>query len=266
MNKKQVQQFLKENKFRPIKKLGQNFLINQDTIYKIVHRVQKYSPPFVEVGPGPGSLSRHFENKKKQVLLIEKDKKLANYWRQNKWNVICADVLKLKWENLPKTMTLFGNLPYEIAGTLIVKSCLHQKQIPNMILTMQKELAQRASASPQSKNYGLLSIMSHVFWNMELIANIPKTDFYPIPKVDGRVLEFQAKKRNHLLEPSSFLKFVKQCFSFKRKMLFKQISCNSVETAKKTLMNLNLSATCRAEELSPNQFVQLYLQIKSQKF
>ena len=264
MNKKQVKQFLKQKKIQPLKKWGQNFLINQHIIQKIVQRVQKHPPPFVEIGPGLGALSQHFANKKKDIILIERDKKLANYWKEAGWSVFQADALKFKWEKLPRKITVFGNLPYEIASSLILKSCLQGKQIQSMIFMMQKEVAQRVKARPHSKDYGLLSVISQTFWNILIVANASKTDFYPSPKVEGRVLEFQSKKKETDLEADLFLKFVKQCFSFKRKMLFKQMGAQSLEIAKKTLKDLGLSEFCRAEELNPSQFAALYFQNKNQ--
>lgn len=265
MNKQQIKQFLKDKQLKPIKKFGQNFLINQSIIQQIVQKVQKQAPPFVEVGPGLGALTQHFENRKKNILLIERDKKLANLWEQKGWTVFCADVLKFDWEKLPKKISLFGNLPYEIASSLIIKSCLHKERINNMIFTVQQEVAQRIQAKSHSKDYGLLSVMSQTFWNIHPIIHIPKTDFYPTPKVNGTALEFQTKKTLRQLPSVSFLQFVKQCFSFKRKMLFKKMDVGSPETAKKILHHLKLSENCRAEELSVDQFVQLYLQIQKEK-
>ncbi len=265
MNKKQVQQFLKQNNLQPIKKFGQNFLINQGIIQKIVETALKHSPPFVEIGPGLGALTRHFENKKKEtLLLIERDKKLAAYWKSTGYTVICADALKLKWETLPKKITVFGNLPYEITASLILKSCFYQHQIQHMIFMMQKEVAQRITAQPHNKNYGLLSVISQTFWDTKLVANVQKTDFYPIPKVKGRVLEFQIRNQMPNLHIDLFIKFVKQCFSFKRKMLFKQMDGLPSESARKALKSLNFSETCRAEELSPHQFLELYFTVKKE--
>ena len=262
MDKKQVQQFLKQKNFRPIKKFGQNFLINQNTIQKIVSAVQKFPPPFVEIGPGLGALTRHFENRKKSVFLIEKDKKIACYWKGQAYSVLSADALKLNWEKaLPKKFTLFGNLPYEISAGIILKSSLQQKQMLALIVMMQKEVAQRVTAQPCSKSYGLLSVISQTFWDISLVSNVPKTDFYPVPKVDGRVLSFQIKPKKPNVKPDPFLKFVKKCFSLRRKMLFKQINAPSLSEGKTILKDLSLPENCRAEELSPQQFIRLYLQI-----
>lgn len=260
MTKQEIKQFLKQHNLKPIKKWGQNFLTNPQIIQKIVQRVQSHSPPFVEIGPGLGALTRHF--KKENILLIERDKKLSAYWKKEGWTLFCEDALKLDWEKLPKKITLFGNLPYEIAASLIITASLRQKQIQNMLFMMQKEVAQRVMAKANSKNYGILSVISQTFWSISSVANAGKNNFYPIPKVDGRVLEFQSPSPSINLDSKDFLKFIKKCFGFKRKMLFKQISDQSPIDNKKTLRHLGFSETCRAEDLNAQDFLQLYRYIK----
>ena len=263
MNKQELKSFLKQQNIQPLKRFGQNFLINQKTIQKIIHIVYKQAPPFVEIGPGPGALTTHFSNKKKDILLIERDKKIASYWKNKGYSVLFSDALKLDWsQSLPKKCTVFGNLPYQIAGSLVLKSCLHQKQITSMVLMMQKEVAQRVIAKPKNKNYSLLSVVSQTFWIVSPKLLIPKTAFHPQPKVEGSLLEFQAKKENSDLDPSSFLKFVKAGFAFKRKKLIKKIASKETKEIKKIFQNLNLSENCRAEELSVEQFIKLYFDVQ----
>lgn len=223
MNQKELKIFLKQQNIRPLKRFGQNFLVNQKTIQKILHIVHNQTPPFVEIGPGLGALTTCFSNKKKDILLVERDKKIASYWKNKGYSVLSADVLKLDWpQSLPKKCTVFGNLPYQIAGRLVLTSCLHQKQVVSMVLMMQREVAQRVIAQPGHKNYSLLSVVSQTFWFISPKLLIPKTDFYPQPKVEGSLLEFQIKKKTDNLDPSSFLDFVKKCFAFKRKKLIKK--------------------------------------------
>ena len=260
MDKATVKQFLKINNLRPIKKLGQNFLINKNLCQKMVQEVKKQQAPFVEIGPGLGALTLFFESQKKDLLLVEKDKKLAQLWSHKAWNVVCGDALKLCWDKWPKHFTLFSNLPYEIAASLIIKASLRKKQVPVMILSMQKEVAERLMAKAKSKNYGLLSVMAQSFWRLRVLAKLLKTDFYPIPQVDGKMLELKAKKQEDL-EPEGFLKFLKSCFAFKRKMLFKKLPLKSPEEAKKRLEKLAFRPDSRAEDLTAPQFAQLYLNL-----
>ena len=261
MNKQKVKQFLQEQKLKPIKKLGQNFLVNPGLIQAIVKKAQNKPAPFVEIGPGLGAFTQHFN--KKDIFLIEKDKKLASYWSQQGWTVFCEDALQFNWSYLPKKFTLFGNLPYEIASSLVVKISIEgQKQVSNMLFGLQKEVAERIKAPVNSKNYGLLSVLAQSFWSISTLFSMPKNDFYPVPKVEGQFLEFTAKKLNPSVSPGLFLKFVKNCFQFKRKMLFKQLNISSAKTL---LESLGLKPTCRAENLAPQAFLQLYMKIKSEK-
>ena len=259
MDKREVKQFLEDRSLKPIKKLGQNFLVNPGLAQAIVRSIQNHPPPFVEVGPGLGALTRHFN--RKDIFLIEKDKKLAEYWSQEGWTVFCEDALKFKWSQLPKRFTLFGNLPYEIASSLIIQFSIDQKQASKMVFLIQKEAAERVKALPHSKHYGLLSVIAQSFWFVSTLFSIQKSDFYPIPQVEGRFLEFRAKKFNTSISPPLFLQFVKKCFQFKRKMLFKQLN---ISNAKETLESLNLWPNCRAENLTPKNFLQLYMKIKKE--
>ena len=256
MNKQEVQQFLKERQLKPLKSLGQNFLVNPSLSQSMVKNIQRQSAPFVEIGPGLGALTRYFD--KKDIFLIEKDKKLAQYWSQEAWTVFCKDALKFDWSCLPKKFTLFGNLPYEIASSLIIEFSIKQKKANNMFFLIQKEVAERVKASSNSKNYSFLSVIAQSFWSISTLFSVPKNDFYPIPKVEGRFLEFKAKKFNTSISPFLFFQFVKDCFQFKRKMLFKQLKISS---AKDILTSLDLKPTCRAENLSPEKFLQLYIKI-----
>ncbi len=260
MNKKQTHFFLQQEKLFPVKKMGQNFLINPRIIQKIVDRVQTHPLPFVEIGPGAGALTRHF--KKEQVSLVERDKKLARYWKEAGWTVFCADILKFNWAQLPQKFTIFGNLPYEITGPLLIKACRQKERIFTMLFMTQKELADNLLSLPYSKSYGLLSVMSQVFWNVRRVMNVSQTNFYPRPQVDGTVLEFQIKKRKKPLPVDMFLPFLKQCFAFRRKMFFKQLFPGFKEKAKETLKKLDLPESIRAEQIAPEDFVRLYFLTK----
>ena len=242
---------LKEHNLKPVKKLGQNFLIDERIIETITQRIQKYDLPFVEIGPGLGALTSHF--KKKEILLIEKDKKLAHYWEQQSWKVLCQDALKLKASQLPKKFLLFGNLPYEIVASLIIKATIENFNSPAMIFLIQKEVADRIKSPPGSKNYGLLSVLSQIYWKVSPVAKVPKHCFYPVPQVSGAVLEFE--KKAPPCPPAPFLKFVKKCFQSRRKMLFKNLP---VPQAKHYLQEKGFNPECRAEELSPKDFLKLF--------
>lgn len=260
MNIQETKNFLKKLHISPLKHLGQNFLINNQLGEKIVSEVKKAIPPWIEIGPGPGALTRLFsEEEKKEMALIEKDKKIADYWREKNFSVLMQDALKTNWTTFPHPSTLFGNLPYQLAGPLILKASLFSKQIASMILMMQKEVSLRVRAKPKTKDYGLLSVMAQTFWHVQWIAEAGTKDFYPSPKVAGHVLKFQQKKTP--VSADKFLIFLKSCFSQRRKKLIRRLPIALLK-AEILLSEINKDSNTRAEELTPEEFICLFKQIQ----
>ncbi|MCY4513058.1 MAG: 16S rRNA (adenine(1518)-N(6)/adenine(1519)-N(6))-dimethyltransferase RsmA [Bdellovibrionales bacterium] len=263
MNVKETKLFLQELHTFPRKHLGQNFLINSQLSRKIVCEVKQTKGPWIEIGPGSGALTRLFSEEEKKILtLIEKDKKIANYWKEKNYSVLMQDALKIHWTKLPYFTTLFGNLPYQIAGPLLLKTSVFSKQMDTMILMMQKEVSLRVRAKPKTKDYGLLSVIAQTFWHIQWIAEAGTQDFYPPPKVAGHVLRFQAK-----ISPvpgNEFLTFLKSCFAQRRKKLIHRLPI-SLSQAETLLSEINRNTNTRAEELTPEEFIFLFQEIQSRK-
>lgn len=256
MNIKDTKNFLKEQNIFPKKHLGQNFLINPGIAQKIISEVKKTKGPWMEIGPGPGALTGLFSQEEKSKLtLIEKDRKIANYWSEKDFSVLSQDALKTDWSQLPPSITLFGNLPYQLAGPLILELSSFSEKIQTMIFMMQKEVNLRVRAIPRTKDYGLLSVMAQTFWNIQWIAEAERKDFYPSPKVAGQVLKFLPK--NPPLPARDFLLFLKSCFSQRRKKLIRRLPV-SLSQAETFLSEIGHNTNTRAEELSPEDFIHLY--------
>ena len=260
MNLKETKMLLKQLQISPKKQLGQNFLVHSLTAQKIADEVKKCPSPWMEVGPGLGALTQFFGEDKSLITLVEKDKKIAQYWESKGFHTLCKDALKISWEDLQK-ITLFGNLPYEIASPIILKACQFQSKIPNMVLMIQKEVSERVQSKNKSKKYSLLSVMAQTFWKIHRIQVVEPKKFYPIPKVAGHTLVFTAK--NTALSATDFLKFLKACFLQKRKILYKKIPFLTHQKALQLLLEMNFNQNTRAEELSPEDFVCLFKKIKS---
>ena len=248
---------------RPRKKWGQNFLINKEIASRIVQKVKEQPSPWLEIGPGLGALTSAFTNERKYVFLIEKDKKLASYWSDKGFHVFCEDALQFDWTQIPFPFTLFGNLPYQIASSLILEMILLPKTPHKMILMMQKEVAQRMFAKTHSKDYSLLTVMVQTFLVPNQLFSVGKSHFYPVPEVSGSVMEFTS--RDASVPAASFLKFMKQAFSHRRKKLIKQIPSEFLSSAKVFYTKKNWDLNLRAEELSPLQFQSLYKELERLK-
>ena len=252
----------------PKKFLGQHFLINSLIIDKIITAVKTLEPLLiVEVGPGLGALTDELISLNKPLLLLEKDPTLCEYWKKKDLPILEGDVLKINWSlQLRDKTVLTGNIPYQIASRLMIKCCPAPGKLVAMVLMFQKEVAERVYAKPCSKSYGLLSVLSQCFWEISFLTNASPDDFYPRPKVAGQVLIFR-KKTHFIIDPTSFLLFVKLCFSQRRKILLSHLK--KQKKIRGDIVNIfdrmSLSHLVRAEELSPEQFVSLFKQINEIK-
>lgn len=245
------------------KSFGQNFLVSDFVVDKIIQAVQvEKIESVVEIGPGLGALTEDLLKNNVHPLLIELDQPLVEYWRSRGMTVIDQDALKLDWEKLklPAPTLLVSNLPYQISTSILIDRCFGPEQIQVMVLMFQKEVAERFVATPRTKEYGLLSVMAQLFWQIEKVANAAPQDFFPAPKIASRVLKWRRRENVGLDE--RFLKFLKAAFLYRRKFLLKNlkgsVTKGSEEVIRQALIDLGLSDKVRAEELSPGQFVDLY--------
>lgn len=258
--------FLNETGVDAKRSLGQNFLISDSLIQKILQAARDEDcAQIIEIGPGPGALTEGLNDLQNKLILIELDSFFAKYWRERNYQVIEADALKLNWNQFfgPSSTILVSNLPYQISASLVIERCLDKMGLQTMILMFQKEVAQRILAKKESKEYGLLSVMAQTFWNIHKLADAGPRDFLPPPKVASRVLHF-SRKPNKLDEVKSrekFLVFVKAAFAHRRKLLRSNLLAlgKDANWIAKKFESLNISENARAENLTPETFVDLFL-------
>jgi 16S rRNA (adenine1518-N6/adenine1519-N6)-dimethyltransferase len=250
----------------PKKALGQNFLINDHVIEKIVAAVRAHSfSTLVEIGPGLGALTEPLLRSGLKPLILEVDPDLIAYWRTRDLNIVEGDALQLDWTSLPlvEPTLLVSNLPYQISTHIVIDRCLGPKAVKFMVLMFQKEVAQRLTAKPFSKEYGVLSVMAQLHFRLRKVADASPRDFFPAPKVASRVLEFERLSVQGLDLP--FLKFVKAAFAFRRKLLLKNlrgmVDKSKHEVLAEALKTLGHSEKARAEELSPQDFERLFKKV-----
>ncbi len=216
---------------RAKKSLGQNFLIDQNIIDKIINIIDIQNKNILEIGPGTGNLTLGILKKNpKKVILIEKDNFLAKLLIEkfsNEVEVINKDVLKVN-ENIlcDQSLIVFGNLPYNISTEILSKWILnldqHKIWFNCLILMFQKEVADRIISKFNTKEYGRLSILANWRLNIKKIFDIKATSFNPKPKVESTVLFFEPKK-NFLKfkDPKNLEKITRIFFMHRRKMIKK---------------------------------------------
>ena len=238
---------------RAKKSLGQNFLIDQNIIKKIIDIVDIKDKNILEIGPGTGSLTLEiFKKKPKKIILIEKDDKLIEILK-NKFNedieFINEDVLKIDENNLNnQILTVFGNLPYNISTEILSKWILNinPKKVwfSCLVLMFQKEVADRIVSKFNTKDYGRLAILANWRLNIKKIMDIKPNSFQPKPKVESSVLFFEPKKNFAKFKDAKNLeKITRIFFMHRRKMIkkpFNQLFNNNKNIASELGIDLSL--------------------------
>ena len=272
--------------------LGQVFLYDPSILRRIIQTAQLSTEDLVvEIGPGWGRLTKMLAEKVRNVIAIELDERLfeelkvqlADY---NNVELICGDALKYPYENLPE-FKVVANIPYYITTPLIFK-LIETKQryqiergtemipphtplakvgregsqgrsnLKSMTLTIQKEVAERITASPGGKDYGVLSVMVQYYAEPELKFIIARGAFRPVPKVYSAVVHFKILERPpvKVKDRQFFFRVVKTAFSQRRKMLSNALRSLG-EDIKDKLAEAGIDSNRRAETLSIEEFARL---------
>ncbi len=272
---RKTKETIAKHNFHFSKSLGQNFLIDQNIITKIIDGAEiGPAENVIEIGPGIGSLTQELTDRAKKVVAIEIDKSLIPILKetlQDKTNIeiINADVLKVDLNKLISerfdggAVTVIGNLPYYITTPIIMK-CLEEKvPIKAIVIMIQKEVADRMKAKPSTKDYGALSVAVQYYCNVENIVNVPPTVFIPQPKVDSSVIRLNVLKepRVKVISEEIFFGIVKDSFGKRRKTLLNSLSSGglmlSKELVREVFASCNIDEKRRGETLSLDEFALL---------
>lgn len=249
------------------KALGQNFLVSEYAVTKMISCLQSFTfENVIEIGPGPGALTDILKSYGEKLRVIELDTFFYQYWISQGLNAINVDALQWNWRQEivnPSETILISNLPYQISSSIVIDRSMDQDPLKGMILMFQKEVAQKIRMKAGSSEFGMLSVIAQVFWDIETVCDLSPRDFLPAPKIASRVLCFK-RKDTAVEDRRAFLTFCKAGFAQKRKLLKKNLSSLNQITPQKIMdsyQKLNLNETARAEELSAAQWVSLYKEL-----
>ncbi|MBL8686990.1 MAG: 16S rRNA (adenine(1518)-N(6)/adenine(1519)-N(6))-dimethyltransferase RsmA [Alphaproteobacteria bacterium] len=259
-------QFLNTNNFSTKRSLGQHFLVDQNVVRGIINSIPKITDSiFIEIGPGQGVLTKALLNAgAPKIYVIEKDDRLIADLEQlacqfnNRLVVIHQDALKFDYKSIGSdSIQIVSNLPYNI-GTELLISWLHQIHMYKALTLMfQKEVADRIIASPRTKSYGRLSIISQLLCTCKKIIDIPPSAFSPAPQVYSSIVQFIP---NYTAQKISLLGVIEKItaagFGNRRKMLrqsLKGVNSNVLEWLK----NSGIDEMKRAEDLTVEEYVTL---------
>jgi 16S rRNA (adenine1518-N6/adenine1519-N6)-dimethyltransferase len=247
----------------PKKYLGQNFLFDPSILRRIIEAANiKHNDTVVEIGPGYGTLTELLAGVAKKVIAIELDyelyQKLKDELKEFR-NIepIHGDALKYPYEKL-EPFKIVANIPYYITTPIIFRLIEARKNLISMTLTMQKEVAQRIIAKPNTKDYGVLSLAVQYYSNPELKFIIPKGAFRPVPKVDSAVIHIEIldRPRAIVVDEKLFFTIIKTAFAQRRKMLSNSLKSIS-QDIKEILIDAGIDTDRRAETLSLEEFAKI---------
>lgn len=214
----------------PKKRLGQHFLIAVPTLEKIIRELDiKPNDKILEIGPGPGAMTKMLTEKAKFVAAIETDKEMIRIL-ENEWgnisnlHIIHGDALDTDLKKLledEKKWLFVGNIPYNITSPILFHLKKFRECFSYGLLTLQKEVAKRLVASPGNKEYGILSVAMQAVSRVEQLFSISAKSFYPEPKVESAVVKisFDDKPEYGIEDIDFFTKVVRAAFSTRRKKL-----------------------------------------------
>lgn len=248
------------------KKYGQNFLTNQEIINNIVDSIKPSdSDLIIEIGPGGGALTRKLKKYGANILCYEVDedtKKYLNDLEDDKTRIIYDDFLKrdilndisnIKYNDI----FIIGNLPYYITTPIITKVIDSGIKIKEAVFMVQKEVADRFSAQPKSREYGSITVFLNYYFDIKKLFIVGKNNFVPKPNVDSSVIKLICKNRKLEVDIVKFEKLVKDSFQFKRKNLNNNLKSYDREKIGELLIQKGYSINNRAEDLPFDIFVYL---------
>ena len=258
-----IKETLKKNNVKINKSLGQNFLFDLNLTDKIVKNSEPICPTVIEIGPGPGGLTRSILKKKPTILYtIDKDKQsekmlidIKNIYG-DKLIIITDDALHYPiWQLGESPRQIIANLPYNTGTKMLTLWLKHIHHFDLLTLMFQREVADRIVAKPGSKNYGRLSILTNWLTKSKKLFDIPSDAFIPKPKVTSSVIQLRPLNRPlYDVSFDSIEKVTQMAFSQRRKMLKTSLKSINGEIM---LKELDISPYLRPENLSIIDFCRI---------
>lgn len=267
-----TKEIINKHSFSFKKKFGQNFLIDEYVLDKIVSSADLSENDIViEIGPGIGTLTACLAKYAKKVIAVEIDRTLIPILEDTLYNfnnveiinedILKVDIKKIQQENKGSTIKVVANLPYYITTPIIMNILENRLPIDSITVMIQKEVAYRMNASPGTKDYGSLTLIVKYFCEPYLVANVPRNCFIPRPNIDSAVIRLNVLKENpvDVSDLDLFFKVIKVAFSQRRKTLLNCIFSSkdfklSKEIISKIIEESGFDDNIRGERLKLSDF------------
>lgn len=265
----ETKMLLSQYGLRANKKLGQNFLINEEVIDEIVQKSEITNEDVViEIGPGLGSLTKALLGKAKKVVVIELDPNMVDVLKSRFLNdnleIVFGDVLKVDLNEIigkETSVKVVANLPYYITTPIIMKLLEERYKFKSITVMVQKEVGERICSEPGTKEYGAITIAVKYYSVPQIIIDVPKENFLPSPEVDSCVIKLDILEAPsvNVKDEDKFFEIVRNGFNHRRKTISNSLSSGNVD--KENIINilnkLNINEKLRAENLSIQDFANI---------
>jgi 16S rRNA (adenine1518-N6/adenine1519-N6)-dimethyltransferase len=266
----EVRQLLADLEISPRKALGQNFLVDGNILNIILDEADVQSDETVlEIGPGLGTLTQALTECAGHVVAVEKDRQLCRYLRAQfpRLELIEDDAVKVLRAGklrLPAAFKVVANLPYNISTPVLEQLIEGRHQPRKMVLTLQREVAERLAAKPRSKDYSALTLFTQLRYHVTLVHIVSASCFYPEPAVQSAVVALDRREPRVPLSPGApFHDLVRQGFSQRRKMLRNHLT--GFGELDRAFAAAGVPVTARAEELSLDQWITVANAVRPEK-
>ena len=270
MNEITTKGIVKKYGFKFSKSLGQNFLIDDSVLEDIIEASKITSEDFViEIGPGVGTLTKLLLNKAKNVCAIELDSDLIPILEEElkeygNLRIVMGDALKVDFNEIigeEKSVKIVANLPYYVTTPIISKLLNGNYDISSITIMIQKEVAERIAARPNTKEYGALTLLVQYYSSVEIIREVSPKSFIPQPKVDSMVIKLNKLNlpRVTVRDKELFFKIVRESFNMRRKTLSNSMKNLKLEKDKllQAFEKAGIDPRRRGETLSIEEFGKL---------
>lgn len=276
-----TKKIMQQNNIVPTKRFGQNFLIDDLVLEGIAVKSEITKDDLViEIGPGIGNLTEYLLDRTGFAILVEIDRKMIDvinnrFENRSNYLLLNEDVLKVDLDNIIneveeknnvkyKNVKVIANLPYYITTPIIFKLLQDSKRVSEIVVMVQKEVANRMVANFKTKDYGILTLMVGFLSSAKIEIDVPRDCFIPAPNVDSSVISLKKGKKYELDEKKEKLLFdlIHKAFSQRRKKMINSLFSNSFgnkskEELEKIIQKCDLSLNSRAEELELNDYIKI---------
>lgn len=258
---------------RPKKRFSQNFLVDDGIAADIVSQLEiDKGDTIFEIGSGRGILTGMIAETGAKLYSFEIDRSLVRglipkFAGYKNVEIVNMDFLLVEpYEGLKEGIKLIGNIPYDITSPVMDWIVTHHRFINRAVITAQKELADRISSQPESKDWAPIAIFARCFFEIKTAFTVPPEAFYPKPKVYSSTMVFEPQERYRIDNWDHFEKTVRQSFSHRRKLLtnnLSEIDGLEKDVLENILTEMGLKKTVRAEQLSIDHFIRVSRRIES---